>query len=244
MYAKAAQYSAIVVLLIGAGVLAQDTSQFRKSIPIPDTLKKDGRIFVGPDPENSLHLLHVLEDPQIREEVNVTEEEISVVSKAIENAERRVQRYLVDNRQTANQDEYLALVDERDALADDVFEEVLRPGRQTRLKQLIYRIEVANLGWGKSLTSGRLASRVSVYDDQKEELLRASNAIAERTRQKIIAIKQAAEEEVLELLTPEQRRAAREAVGDFFLYQPESPAQQSARAFEKIIETRKSESAK
>lgn len=97
-------------------------------------------------------------------------------------------------------------------------DEALGPEKIKRFKQLVYRMEVDAIGWGLSLTEGRLGNKIGVYEDQKEELERKVSAILDDLRSKIDDLNRKAEEEILSQLVPEQSRKARELIGPYSAY--------------------------
>ena len=103
----------------------------------------------------------------------------------------------------------------------DLVDEVLTPEQLKRLPQLVYQTEVARVGMGQAITSGRLAHDVGVTENQKANLqLKAARAEAKLAE----AVKKAiaeAQAEVLSELTTEQKQKAEELLGEPYFFRDE-----------------------
>ena len=94
-----------------------------------------------------------------------------------------------------------------------------------RIRQLAYQIEVTQQGLGEALVTALLGTEIDVHEDQKQHLTDRAAAIEAKAREAIANIRAAARAEMLAELTPDQRKAAIERLGDYFDYEELSLAQ-------------------
>ncbi len=224
-------------LLIGlGGVLLEYGAIAQEGVVIPlggisvRPAQADGetpKIFAGPDPAVLSAMFELLDDSQVRTVLKLSKPQIEGLKK--------VQRNLVEvmaplnnfeTRDPGFPEEFQKRIAERKKIAEIALEEILLPEQFARLNQLMYRIEITNLGWSNSLVSGRLGTAVGVYENQYTHLKDRIAQITAETERKIATLRQEAEQQILLELTPEQRKQAAELIGDFVEYRPLSFVQE------------------
>ena len=115
------------------------------------------------------------------------------------------------------------------------------PAQLERVRQLAYQVEIWQEGIGISLTDGRLGSEIGVHEGQKENLADRAAKIEAEARAAIIEIRAKARAKLFKELTPEQRKAAEELLGDYFEYEELSLGQQLRRSLKTLRDTHSSE---
>lgn len=192
-------------------------------------LLSNGRILIGVDPENPIDQLNALRDSQVLNGLQVSADAGETLQQHLKDYDRAFQEFLRKNRRTLTQEQFKELTGTLKDEASAVVDEVLTPEQAERLPQILYRIEVSVLGWAESLTNGRLGEAVAVYDGQKERIARKTAEILEERNRRIAEAHKTAEEEILGLLSPEQRKAAEEKLGEFLLYEQISRLKQMSQ---------------
>ena len=162
---------------------------------------------------------------QVQRELGLVENQIEVADRIISTAKEETRELLLrarDKNAKVARGELLALAIARKRVADDAIEEILLPEQLVRLRQIAFRIEVSHMGLANALTYGRLGEEVEIYENQVDSILVKGRDVTQRVTEEINAILKEAEDEILELLAPEQRKKAEDALGPFFQYKDDT----------------------
>lgn len=164
-------------------------------------------IFVTGNPNFAADVFTALLDAQVQRELKLTTEQLDSI-------ERLTREKEVD------------LFGFSAALPASI-EELLTEAQHARVKQLMYRIEIANAGIAHALTLGRLSLACNVHVQQREQIRRNARSIEAKKRQLLKSAKRAVEKGVESGLEKTQRSSLRSALGDVFLYETISLTQES-----------------
>jgi hypothetical protein len=179
----------------------------------------------GVDPNNRSQLFQLLSNDSIRRELKLTEEQQQGVAQIIQENGKRMQERV---RQAIAQGgggigslrlDFSELMRVQREQSEAAIEEILLPEQLKRVRQLAYQIEIAQEGLGESLVNGRLGKDIGVYDQQKQQLTDRARDIEQELRAVIAKAHSAARMKLFAELTPDQRKAAEELVGDYFQYE-------------------------
>lgn len=176
----------------------------------------------GIDPNNRSALFNLLSNESVRRELQLKEDQYAGVQKVLQESQKRVGEAIRANMAAGKGNLGTGLSElmaESRKAAENAIEEILLPEQLTRVRQLAYQVEIAQLGLGESLTSGRLGKEIDVHEDQKQHLTDKATAIEAETRLAIAKIRAAAREKLLAELAPEQRKKAQELLGSHFEYE-------------------------
>lgn len=191
--------------------------------------QSNGRITVGPDPNQRSQLLGILGDVQVQAALELSESQLEAISRI----RNELQGDLNSLRKfSADDTEFLRdFQDARKAYqeaASLAIDELLNARQLERLKQLVYRMEISVLGYDGSLIYGRLGLASGVYENQFSHISKRTQEILAEAQVKRDSIKREAEDEILAELSPDQRKKAKEHLGPFFDYQFRSPLTKAA----------------
>ncbi len=181
----------------------------------------------GVDPNNRSALFNLLSNDSIRRELQLKDEQVSGVQKIMQETQKRLTEIVRTNLAAGNPNPGAGIREtmaESRKQAEAAIEEILLPEQLTRVRQLAYQIEIAQLGLGESLVSGRLGKEIDVHEDQKQHLTDKAAAIEAEARLAIAKIRAAARDKLLAELAPEQRKKAEELLGPHFEYEEPSLA--------------------
>jgi hypothetical protein len=187
------------------------------------SVKSGSAILIGPDPNSRSALFELLKDEQVQQQLELNEREISAVIEIGEKYKEEMRSYLDSIRlsgKQVDQKEYRQIQAVRKEAAENAIEEILTGPEISRLRQIAFRIEVSRIGLSAALVLGRLGTEVRIYDNQKHSVFERGSLIESHARQEIDEIRQRAEADILSTLTPEQRRWAKDALGEYFYYEP------------------------
>ena len=98
-------------------------------------------------------------------------------------------------------------------------DEVLMPHQRDRLKQLSFRSSARNRGAGGALANEDLMKELELTDKQKEELEEVREKEAEDLKKEYAKLVAKAEENILKVLSKDQRKKYRELVGEPFEFE-------------------------
>lgn len=203
------------------------------------------------DPNSRSQLFNLLANQSIRDELELTDQQYGGVKQILEASQKSMSQ-LIKSRMTArggdssvriSGSDFQDLMAENRAKSEEAIEEILLPEQMKRVRQLAYQVEISRSGISESLVNGRLGKEIGVYDDQKEELANRAAKIEKEAKLAILAIKSQARAKLFKELTPDQRKAAEELLGDFFDYEEPSLSQQISRSL-KSLKTPKPKNAK
>jgi Spy/CpxP family protein refolding chaperone len=107
-------------------------------------------------------------------------------------------------------------IQERMSQYQEKVDAVLLPHQRDRLKQLTYQSEGRYRGAGGALNNDRLLEELGVTGEQREKLNAALEKARQELQEKYAKMVRDAEEEVLDVLTAEQREQYRKLVGEPF----------------------------
>lgn len=197
------------VAIIAFGVFAEKEKETKKN-PLNTAIR------VQPDPTNRSHLFGLLREPHIQEEIGMNEDQVRAVEMLTKKGKDTIRKIIEEGRKTGVRVNLSEAVAARKLETEDAIEEVLLPEQHQRLTQVAYRIEAQKLGLARAILQGRLSEEVGIHREQRSSFYREASQILKLAEADINDIKVRAEEEVLELLVPEQRDRARETIGDYF----------------------------
>ncbi len=197
--------------------------------------------LLGVDPNNRSALFNLLSNESVRRELQLKDNQSASVQKIQQESQKRMSETLRANMASGNPNPAAGireLVEEGRKAAETAIEEILLPEQLTRVRQLAYQVEIAQLGLGESLTTGRLGKEIDVHEDQKQHLADKAAAIEIETRQAVAKIRSAARAKLLAELAPEQRKKAEDLLGPHFEYEEPNLAK-SLRQRMKLPEPKK-----
>jgi len=198
------------VLNLSDGVFAQ-----RVTYDSPDSVvldHKTGKILVGPSPDNIGQLFNLMRSSEVMEALDLDKQQKIAMENAFKSEQEQV-REMVSKKVPFNE-----ITGALRSNAKSIFDEVLTPAQNLRMRQIVFRIEVSVIGLAAALTEGRLGEEVKVYENQVTRIQERGKEIESRAKAEILAILKRSEKELLAELTPEQRVAAEKSLGDFFVY--------------------------
>ena len=195
----------------------------------------------GLNPNDKSQLFNLLKNKSIQRELQISDEQIRGATDIMQGAQERMQTIvqgMLANRRpdgglNIDRDSIKLIAEENSAEAREAIEEILKPAQLRRLRQLAYQIEIDRDGLGASLVKGRLGREIGVYEGQKEQILDRAEQIEEQLKLEIAALKAEARAALLAELSPEQREAAEELLGEYFAYEEPTFAQSLRERIEK-----------
>ena len=206
---------AFAFLVNGSLSLAADTLPTSPRIPVIRTV--DGKVYIGSDPNNSYQVLCQLLDHQVQEYVGMSERQVLAHAELIRTFQKDwIEAVRAERAGEVAKGTTAALIKSFVNESEVLLEELLTPSQYARVRNAMYRIESKRIGLGEALTQGRLAQEIGIYEDQKAELAKRAREIELRIKKQILKIRAEAEQELLAELSPEQRKKARQSLGEQF----------------------------
>jgi hypothetical protein len=181
-----------------------------------------GSNMFGVDPNNRSALFNMLANESVRRELKLDEDQQAGVQKILQESQKRLSEMVRANMASGNNNigaGISELVAESKKRSEAAIEEILLPKQLERVRQLAYQVEIAQLGLGESLTTGRLGKEIDVHEDQKQHLTDKAAAIETEARLAIAKIRAAARAKLFAELAPDQRKHAEELLGPHFDYE-------------------------
>ncbi len=97
-------------------------------------------------------------------------------------------------------------------------ENILLPHQTKRLNQLVVQYQLRN-GLSRTLTGGNISGTLEISNEQKERLQKRAVELGHDFQKRVEKIRNEVREKLLEELTPQQRAAWKELVGEEFVFQ-------------------------
>ncbi len=174
------------------------------SVNVVAVANDTGRILIGPDPDNIAALINLLTDDDVANDLQLNKE-----------TRIAIEEFFVRERKLlAGSDEFS--IDVARNLRREVISELLTPQQLERLKQIVYRMEVAVLGLDGALANGRLGERANVYENQRTRILTKGNQCIATRDATVKSLRMEAEEKIIQCLSNEQEVILRPLIGPFF----------------------------
>jgi hypothetical protein len=206
-----------------------------------------GNISIEPNPDSRWSLFLLLMEHQVQRELQLTESQIESAYVLLKDGREKINSVGLESargKRILETGELVRMHKDLVKQAEDAIEEILLPDQLKRLEQLAYRIEVLRLGFPLSLTKGHLSRLIEVHESQVTTITRKAAILEEQANKRIDEIRRQYESEVLDLLTPEQRNAAKEALGGLSNYSETTDFQSILESAQKTHSARTGNDAK
>ncbi len=219
------QVSAIVGLLalqvgisIGEASFAQEAvvSGNAKVNFGPSIRSSEGRLRIGPDPSNRWELLPILAEPQVQTALQLSESQVTAIADI--RGELKLRSDVLQRGPEGNPgfaEEFRIAKEVYRDKASKAVDELLTPEQLKRLIQIVFRMEIALLGYDGSLIHGRLGEVANIYENQYTHLASRTQEIMAEAETKINEIRREAEERVLAELSRSKGRKLKKALARF-----------------------------
>ena len=185
--------------------------------------------FIGADQRvhgvDEFELMSLLQNQSIRDEIELVEGQYEKMRKRNEEIKAKLNEVASSLMKGQNgtfklTPEALKKIAERqtelqqNAKAD--LEDMLLPHQIKRLRQVAFQNQMNRFGAAEALTSGTLAEKLGLSDEQKELLKEKSIEIERRVKKEVAKIRADAKQELYRVLDASQRAMLNELVGEHF----------------------------
>lgn len=179
--------------------------------------------YAIPDVNNKLSLALLLYNRSITKSLGLSDEGKRLIHEYLAQNNRSFQRKTIvqsqNNRKTAEQIE--AEMEAFRTQSAGFLDELVSPGQWARLRQLAYQVEVSRIGLARAFTVGKLAADLGVEEQQMELIHTKAGAAEARAKAAIVQVLARMQDEVLAVLTPSQRKKAKQLLGDPIVFKEE-----------------------
>ena len=168
----------------------------------------------------------LLMSEEVRQEVNLSEEqqqELRAMGEETRNEMRERMRTLWEGYREMSEEERNAAREDMRAEMEEMrvevesrVKKVLKPEQFDRLRQIELQQEVSRRGSSEALSQGRVAEELGITDEQREQLQAKAAEVQQKLNEKIQQLRADAREEILGVLTAEQRAKYDALVGKPF----------------------------
>jgi len=164
----------------------------------------------------------LLQNEQVREELGIVDdqmEEIRALGEEMRDEMRSVFQGLRDLPEDERRAAFEGMREKMEGLRADMeskMNRVLLPHQVDRLKQINVQMDVQRRGVAGALEGGSLAEELNLTEAQMEQLREKAEKVQEDLRKKIEELRAKAQDDILGVLTPEQRATYKKLVGEAF----------------------------
>lgn len=197
-----------VVALCSADVLAQ---------PGGGRGGRGGRGFGGPGGD----VAGLLQSEDVRTELEVTDDQMAdmqAMGEDMRNEMRSMFEGMRDLSPEERQERFQSMRDEMEdirAEAEERMNDILLPHQVARLKEIQLQQQVRRGGLQGALR-GELAEKLGITEEQRDELVEKAQELQTEMQEKIAEMRKDAEDELMQVLTPEQRSQLKSMLGTDF----------------------------
>jgi hypothetical protein len=207
---------ALAAILTGAG----------KSLAQRPGGGQPGRFRGGPGPGPQLEAvfgaMELLRRPDIRKELELLDSQIQDLETAAEQMRERVREEMEPFRDldaAARRQQLPQAFARLRQDIDDALSKVLLPHQMKRLGQLEMQQRMRRFGLMGAF-QGQLTEKLQITDEQREQLRAKAEKLEVEMREKIAEIRRQAQQELMDVLTPQQQAMIQDLLGDPFEFEP------------------------
>ena len=167
--------------------------------------------------------LGLLRNQQVLDELDIVEEQqekLEAIGEKLRDEMREMFSGMRDLSREEREEKFGELrekMQERVADIQKEVDEILLPNQRDRLKQIANQMQ--NRGGASRALNGSLGDELGLSDKQKEELTEKAQELRAELEKKIGELRKESEDELLQVLTPEQRKKYKKMLGEPFEFQ-------------------------
>ena len=168
----------------------------------------------------------LLQNDKVRDELELVDDQTAELEALRDELTQEMRNMWSGMRDLSREDrrekweEMRADMDVRRKELEERIQGVLLPHQQKRLDQLFMQSQARRRGGTLGFdASDRLAEKLNLTDEQKEKLKKAAEDAQKELEEKISRLRDKAEQKVLSVLTPEQRKQYTDIMGDSFKFE-------------------------
>jgi Spy/CpxP family protein refolding chaperone len=163
----------------------------------------------------------LLRSAEVQDEIELVDEqkeELQAVGEEIRDQMRSMFEGMRDLGPDERRERFENMREEMQEVRDTVegrIKEVLMPEQFERLEQITMQQQIRRSGLSGAL-QGSVAESLGITDEQREKMVTRAQELQAEMQAKIAQIRQEAQDELKQMLTPEQRSKLEELIGDDF----------------------------
>ena len=164
----------------------------------------------------------LLRNDQVRKELELVDDQVQKLEKLGEEFRNQMRemfsglRDLDESERRAKFEEIRGKMQTEGEAMQAKIDEILLPHQRDRLNQIRLQMQLRRSGTSGALSSDRVADALGLSDDQKTRLREVQEKVDRELREKVEQLREEGRNEILEVLTAEQRSKWQELVGDQF----------------------------
>lgn len=173
------------------------------------------------------NMSNLLRSDEVREELELVEDQVEELEEMSQEMRQEMMSMfrngggmrggnMDEEERRQAMDDMRAKVEERMKEMDGQIKDMLLPHQYDRLKQIHFQRESTRDGVKGLSENDTVVEALGITDEQKKELKETAEKTAKKLEEKIKELKKQAEDEVLAVLTKEQREKLKELRGDSF----------------------------
>lgn len=168
----------------------------------------------------------LLSNTSVQKELDLLDDQIAKIRELSEKQREGARdlfsgfRDLNEEQRNAKMEEIRTKMQARNEETKKQLGEILLPHQMKRLSEISRQQRIRGDGRSGSFSVDVVASELKLSDEQKEKLKAKAEEVQGKIRERLAKVRQEAENDILSVLTPEQRAQWKDLVGEAFDYQP------------------------
>jgi Spy/CpxP family protein refolding chaperone len=165
--------------------------------------------------------LMLLQNDDVRTELGLVDDQVEKIRGIGEKMREEMRsmfsgfRDLGDDERRAKFEEMRTKMEDRAKEVQKEMDEILLPHQSKRLKQIGRQLR-SRQGGSNGISPDAVATELKLSDEQKEKLREKAQEVEKKLREKVAKMRKEAEDDLLSVLTPEQRAEWRDLIGEPF----------------------------
>ena len=164
----------------------------------------------------------LLRSDEVRKELELVDEQIEKLEKLGEEMRNEMREMFSGMRDLSQEERQAKFTELRETMRkkgeelSEKVDQVLLPHQRDRLNQIRLQSQLRRSGTSGALTNDRISETLGLSDEQKAKLREVQEKVDRELREKIEKLRDEGRNEILGILTPEQRAKWDEMMGDRF----------------------------
>jgi Spy/CpxP family protein refolding chaperone len=166
--------------------------------------------------------LALLDNEEVRKELDIVDEQVDKIKALRDKMREEMQAQFAGFRDLSEDDRRTKFEEMRTKMADrgkelqKEVDDILLPQQRDRLSQIALQQRLQRSGTVDGLTSGELAEKIGITDEQKEKMAELAKDAEKELQDKIAKARAEARDKILSGLTPEQKDKVKKMLGSEF----------------------------
>ncbi len=163
-----------------------------------------------------IHQGRLIRDKIVQKELDLLDRQVQQLTELQAKFQKRINQQLAKQATGSNLEQWKASIKQIEDQWHASVKKILLPHQIKRLKQIAIQRELKRRGVVNALVAGQLAGELELSEKQKQQLVKQAKELERELAKKIEKWREEATQELLKVLTDQQRKKLKKITGDKF----------------------------